>query len=256
MCSSEKGDDGEGERKKNFKFFGYIPISVIKMKIIYLGHSAFLIEGKVKVLIDPFITGNDKSPVKPDDIDCDVIAVTHGHGDHLGDAVFISKRKNVPVIAIYELAEYISSKGANGMGMNFGGTIDYKGVKITMVPALHSAGITESNFTHCGGLPAGFIIEMDGKKVYHAGDTGLFGDMKIIGEIYNIDVALLPVGGLFTMDPKLATIAAKWLKPKYVIPMHYNTWPPIQQEPEEMREELEKNGIKLVVLNPGESFEL
>ena len=123
-----------------------------------------------------------------------------------------------------------------------------------MVPALHSSGITESNFTHSGGVPAGFIIQMDGVTVYHAGDTGIFGDMKLIGEIYKPDVALLPVGGLFTMDTKLAVKAAELIKPKYVIPMHYNTWPPITANPEEMREPLENMGIKLVVLKPGESF--
>ncbi len=225
------------------------------MKITWLGHSAFVIEEGKKVLVDPFITGNELAPVKPDEVECDIIAVTHGHGDHLGDAIFIGKRKNVPIVAIYELAEYINSKGANAIGMNFGGTLDYEGVKLSMVPALHSSGITESNFNHDGGLPAGFVIEINGKKVYHAGDTGLFGDMKLIGEIYRPDVVLLPVGGLFTMDTKLATIAAKWIRPKYVIPMHYNTWPPIQANPEEMRDELEKEGIKLVVLKPGESFE-
>ena len=225
------------------------------MKITWLGHSAFVIEDGKKVLVDPFITGNDASPVKPDDVKCDLIAVTHGHGDHLGDAIFIGKRKNVPIVAIYELAEYINSKGANGIGMNFGGTLDYKGIKISMVPALHSSGISESKFSHDGGLPAGFVIELNGKKVYHAGDTGLFGDMKLIGGIYHPDVALLPVGGLFTMDTKLATIAAKWIRPKFVIPMHYSTWPPIKANPEEMREELEKEGIKLLVLKPGESFQ-
>ncbi|HHE75780.1 MAG TPA: metal-dependent hydrolase, partial [Candidatus Aciduliprofundum boonei] len=126
---------------------------------------------------------------------------------------------------------------------------------ISMVPALHSSGISESKFSHDGGLPAGFVIELNGKKVYHAGDTGLFGDMKLIGGIYHPDVALLPVGGLFTMDTKLATIAAKWIRPKFVIPMHYSTWPPIKANPEEMREELEKEGIKLLVLKPGESFQ-
>ncbi|OYT59262.1 metal-dependent hydrolase [Euryarchaeota archaeon ex4484_178] len=226
------------------------------MKVTWLGHSAFIIEeGGKKVLVDPFITGNEKAPVKPDDIECDLIAVTHGHGDHLGDAIFIGKRKNVPIVAIYELAQYISSKGANGVGMNFGGTYEYEGIKLSMVPALHSSGITESNFAHDGGLPAGFVIEINGKKVYHAGDTGLFGDMRLIGELYRPDVALLPVGGLFTMDTKLATIAAKWIKPKFVIPMHYNTWPPIEANPEEMREELKKEGIELIVLKPGESFE-
>ncbi|NPA74822.1 MAG: metal-dependent hydrolase [Euryarchaeota archaeon] len=225
------------------------------MKITWLGHSAFLIEDEKKVLVDPFITGNDMAPVKPDDVDCDIIAVTHGHGDHLGDAVFISKRKDVPVVAIYEVAEYVSSKGAKAVGMNFSGTYEHEGVRLTMVPALHSSGITESGFSVDGGLPAGFIIEMNGKKVYHAGDTGLFGDMKLIGEIYRPDVALLPIGGLFTMDTHLATIAARLIKPKYVIPMHYNTWPPITAKPDEMREDLKREGIELVVLNPGQSFE-
>ncbi len=223
------------------------------MKITWLGHSAFLIEGSKRVLIDPFITGNEKAPIKPDEIECDIIAVTHGHGDHLGDAVFISKRKNVPIVAIYELAEYIKTKGANSVGMNFSGTYEHEGVKITMVPALHSAGITEAEFGRSGGLPAGFIIEMDGKVIYHAGDTGLFGDMKLIGEIYNPDVALLPIGGLFTMDTSLAKIAAKWIHPRVVIPMHYDTWPPIKANPEEMKEDLEREGIELVILNPGES---
>ncbi len=226
------------------------------MKITWFGHSAFLLEGSKKVLVDPFITGNDNAPVKPDDIDCDLIAVTHGHGDHLGDAIFISKRQNVPIVAIYEVAEYINSKGASAVGMNFSGTYEHEGVKLTMVPALHSSGITESGFRHSGGLPAGFIIRMDNKTVYHAGDTGLFSDMKLIGELYEPDVALLPVGGLFTMDTELATIAARWLKPKVVIPMHYNTWPPITADPESMRPELDKEGIELVILKPGESYEL
>jgi len=226
------------------------------MKVTWLGHSAFLIEGSKKVLVDPFISGNSLAPVKPDELECDIIAVTHGHGDHLGDAIFISKRKNVPVVAIYELAEYINSKGANAVGMNFSGTYEHEGVKLTMVPALHSSGITESGFAHSGGLPAGFVIEMDGKRVYHAGDTGLFGDMKIIGEVYKPDIALLPIGGLFTMDTKLAVIAAKWIRPKVVIPMHYNTWPPIKANPEDMRAELEKEGIELAVLKPGQSYEI
>ena len=226
------------------------------MKITWLGHSAFLIEEEKRVLVDPFITGNDTAPVKPDDIECDIIAVTHGHGDHLGDAIFISKRKDVPVLAIYEIAEYISSKGAKAVGMNFGGTYEYGNLSISMVPALHSSGISEAGFTVDGGLPAGFVIQMNGQSVYHAGDTGLFGDMKIIGELYHPDVALLPVGGLFTMDTRLAAIAAKWLKPRVVIPMHYNTWPPIKAEPEEMRKSLDMDGIELVILKPGESFNI
>ncbi len=222
------------------------------MRIRYLGHSAFLIG---EVLVDPFITGNPLYPGKGYE-EAKVIAVTHGHGDHLGDAAKIAKEKGIPVVAIYEIAMYLSKKGVDVIGMNFGGTASVEGYNITMVPAVHSSGITEDDFTHSGGQAAGYIISKDGKSVYHAGDTMIFGDMKLIGDLFKIDVALLPIGGFYTMDTKQAVLAAKMLRPKYVIPMHYNTWPPIQANPEDMRPALKEEGIELIVLKPGEEFNL
>ncbi len=209
------------------------------LKITWLGHSAFLIEREERILIDPFLTDNPLAPIKPEDVECDVICVTHGHGDHLGDAVPIAKRLGVPVIAIYELAQYISGKGAEAIGMNFGGTLHREKSSITMVPAVHSSGITESGFSVSGGSPGGFVISIGGRTIYHAGDTALFSDMKLIGELYGPEIAMLPIGDLYTMSPHTASIAAEWLGAKTVIPMHYNTWPPIEQDPEAFERMLE-----------------
>lgn len=220
------------------------------LKITWLGHSAFLIEGGERILVDPFITDNPLAPIKPEDVECDVICVTHGHGDHLGDAIPIAKRLGVPVVAIYELAQYIGSRDADAVGMNFGGTVHREKCSITMVPAIHSSGITEAGFSVSGGLPGGFVISMDGHTIYHAGDTSLFSDMKLIGELHKPDIAMLPIGDLYTMNPYTASIAAEWLGAKTIIPMHYNTWPPIKQNPEDLRRMLEgKADVK--VLTPG-----
>lgn len=223
----------------------------MSLKITWLGHSAFLLEGEERMLIDPFITGNPAAPVGPEDIDCDVICVTHGHGDHLGDAIPIAKRLGVPVVAIYEIAQYVSGRGAEAIGMNFGGTLHREKSGITMVPAVHSSGITESGFSADGGVPAGFVISTGGHTVYHAGDTALFSDMKLIGELYKPDIAMLPIGDLYTMNPQTAAMAARWLGAKTVIPMHYNTWPPIEQDPGELKRLLE--GVaNVMILTPGQ----
>lgn len=223
------------------------------MKITWYGHSAFIIEDKNKILIDPFIDGNPNAPVKKEDIKTDLILVTHGHGDHLGNTVEIAKNNGAKVVAIYELAEYLSSKGVDAIGMNYSGTFNFNGIDITMVYALHSAGITEDNFQHSGGLPCGFIIR-GSKTVYHAGDTGIFGDMQLIGKLYKPEISLLPIGGFFTMGIKEATYAAKFLKTEYVIPMHYNTFDVIKQNPEELRKNL-KGIAEVIILKPGETIE-
>jgi len=227
----------------------------MSMKITWLSHSAFLIEGSERILIDPFLSNNPLAPVKPEDVECDLICVTHGHGDHLGDAIPIGKRLGVPVVAIYELAQYISGRGAEAVGMNFGGTLKREKSSITMVPAVHSSGITETGFKVDGGLPGGFVIAMDGHTIYHAGDTALFSDMKLIGELHKPEVAMLPIGDLYTMNPYTASIAAEWLGAKTIIPMHYNTWPPIKQDPGDLRRMLEgKADVK--ALRPGEPLVL
>jgi len=225
------------------------------MKITWLGHAAFLLEGSKKVLIDPFLNGNPMAPVKPDELDVDYILVTHGHGNHLGDAVEISKRCKAPIVCIYELSVLLSRKGAETIGMNIGGTAKLEGVEITMVKAVHSADVVENEIISAGG-PVGFVVNMDGVSVYHAGDTDVFMDMQLIGELYRPKVALLPIGDFYTMGIKGALKAIELIKPEIVIPMHYNTFPPIKQNPEEFKEKAEKLGVKVVILKPGESFEV
>ncbi len=227
------------------------------VKITWLGHAAFLVEGSKTVLIDPFITGNPASPVKPQDLKPDVIAVTHGHGDHVGDAVEIAKANNCPVVCIHELSRILADAGVETAGMNIGGTAVVNDVAFTMTPALHSADVEAGGKIISAGCAAGFVVGLDGVKIYHAGDTGVFYDMKLIGELYEPDVALLPVGDWYTMGPKEAAKAVELIKPKVAIPMHYGTFPVISGSPEEFSRLVEERcpEVKVVVLKPGESFE-
>ena len=225
------------------------------MKIRWLGHSCFLLTGKDKVLVDPFLTGNEAAPVKPTEIECDIICVTHGHGDHLGDAVEIGKRTGAPIVAIFEIASHVG-QWTEAFGMNKGGTTKIKNTSIKMVNAIHSSGIPTAEFKHSGGEAAAFIIDTE-KKVYHAGDTALFSDMKVIGEVDKPHVALLPIGDLYTMGPEEAAIAASWINAKFVMPMHYNTWPKVQQDPKEFKKLVEeKCGSKVEVLEIGGEVEV
>lgn len=225
------------------------------MKLTWLGHACFLLEGSKRVLIDPFITGNPLSPVKASEVKADVILVTHGHGDHLGDTVEIAKRNNAVVICIHELSRVLLKRDVEVMGMNIGGTLYSMGLRVTMVPALHSADFEdEKGDIISTGSPVGFVVEMDGVKVYHAGDTGLFYDMKLIGELYEPDIFLVPIGDLYTMGIREAVKAVELVRPKVAIPMHYNTFPLIEKNPEEFKREAEKF-CKVVILKPGESYE-
>ncbi len=204
------------------------------MKLTWLSHAAFLLEGRKKILIDPFLTGNPKTLLGPEDIECDIICITHGHGDHLGDAIEISQRNKAPIVAIHEIANFAVRNDCEAVGMNLGGSVNLSGTKITMVQAWHSSGIDAAQFGFSGGDPAGFIIDNQ-KIVYHAGDTCLFSDMKLIGELYNPEIALLPIGDRFTMNPEHAARATSWIKPDTVIPMHYNTFPLVEQDPQEFK---------------------
>lgn len=227
------------------------------LKIIWLGHAAFEMTGRKHVLIDPFITGNPVAPKKIGELKPEIIAVTHGHADHFGDTVAIAKRSKAMVVANHEIACYLETKGIEAQGMNFGGSIDLgRGVKITMVPAWHSSGIEEANYGFSGGNACGYVIE-DEVKIYDAGDTALFSDMKLIEELHHPEIVLLPIGDRFTMNPQTAAIAAGWLRPEVVIPMHYNTFPPVAQDPKKFAELVRGKSpkTKVVILKPGEVFE-
>jgi len=229
------------------------------MKITWLGHAAFLLEGSTKVLIDPFITGNPLSPVKPDELKIDYIVVTHGHGDHLGDAVDIAKKNDAPVICIHELSRFLAKKDVETIGMNIGGTVRTGNLSVTMVPAWHSADIEdEEGNIISAGMSAGVVISMDNVKVYHTGDTDVFLDMQLIGEMHSPDIMLVPIGDVYTTGIVGAVKAIELVKPKIAIPMHYNTFPLIEKDPKDFKRAVEAKGldVEVVILKPGESFEI
>jgi len=217
------------------------------MKITWLGHSAIKIEGSKIVFIDPFLAGNPTAPIKPEEIDkADIVVVTHYHSDHLGDAFSICKKTGATLVSIHEVAVEAEKEGIKAEGMNIGGTVEVNGVKIHMVIAWHSA--EKGNAT-------GVVVEMDGKKIYHAGDTGLTYDMKLIGEFFEPDLSFLPIGDRYTMGIPSAVKAVELIKSKVVIPIHYNTFPIIQTNPEEFKARV-GNKAEVVILKPGESYNL
>ena len=226
------------------------------MKVSYHGHSVVKIatNGKI-IIIDPFINGNPLTDLKMEDVNVDVIIVTHGHGDHLGDTVELAKRNNSLVIANFELATYLSWKGLHTHGMSIGGAFEFDFGKVKLTPAFHGTGlITQNKEIIYLGMPAGVLLMAEGKTIYHAGDTGLFSDLKLIGDRHDIDLAFLPIGDNFTMGPEDAAIAAQFLKAKRVVPIHYNTFPPIKQDPNRFVELLNEN--QGLVLKPGEEIEV
>ncbi|NJE25521.1 metal-dependent hydrolase [Thermococcus sp. MV5] len=224
------------------------------VRIRFLGHAAFEIEGEgKKILIDPFLTGNPTAAAKPEEFEkVDLILVTHAHGDHVGDSVKIAQRTGAKIVAMYDIANYLveGNAGITTIGMNYGPT-KVDGVKLVQVPAWHSS----SDGKYSIGNACGYIVEFEGVKIYHAGDTYVFKDMELFAELYGIDVALLPIGGHFTMGPKEAAKAVELLRPKYVIPMHYRTFPPIAKTPEEFKD-LVGDKAQVIILKPGEVFEL
>jgi len=232
-----------------------------EVKITYLGHAAFkLVSPKgVVIYVDPFLSGNPKTPPELKAVEkADLILVTHGHGDHVGDTLAIAEKTNARIVAIPELGRYLTRKGAkNVTGMNKGGTFTSHGVAITMVHALHSSSVTEGDQVIYTGEPAGFVIRFEnGFTLYHAGDTGVFGDMKIIGEIYKPELSILPIGSHFTMDPREAAYGAKLLGSKYVIPIHYGTFPVLTGTVEDFQKWMkELPQTKVLVVKPGETVQ-
>lgn len=226
------------------------------MKVSYHGHAVVQIQSKGKnIIIDPFITGNGFTDLKPKDVKADVIILTHGHGDHVGDTLEIAKRNGSLVIGSAEIASYFSWQGIQTHGMNIGGSFSFDFGKIKFTQAFHSSGyITDRGEIIYLGMPMGVLFMNEGKTIYHAGDTSLFTDMQLIGERHPIDVAFLPIGDNFTMGPEDAAYAATLLKAKTVVPIHYNTFPQIRQDPTEFIRLLERgNGL---IMQPGEELEI
>ncbi len=222
--------------------------------INYIGHSGFYIAaGDAGVLIDPFITHNPSAVwlIKYENVRD--ILLTHGHSDHLGDAIQISREHGVPLTAVFELARYCSDNGANASGVNIGARVAINGGFAKFFPAFHSSSTPEGEYA---GMPASIMLELNGVRVYHAGDNCLNMEMKVIGETMPPDIALLPIGDTFTMGIDDAIVAAKWLGAKTVIPMHYNTFPAIVADEEEFKCKAEDAGLKCVILTPGDSIEL
>jgi L-ascorbate metabolism protein UlaG (beta-lactamase superfamily) len=220
------------------------------MKITRLGHAAVLLEGSKTVLIDPFLTDNPLASCTVKDLPkIDYVLITHDHYDHFGvDALEVAKRDNATLIAVFEVTMRpdVTEASITTVGANIGGTYRADGVWFGLTPAVHSAS---------AGSPSGFVIHMDGQTVYHAGDTALFGDMQLIPTLWGkLDVALLPIGGHFTMDTDAAARAIELLKPTVTIPIHYNTWPPIKADPEALTHKVGHHS-QIRVLNPGQSYD-
>ncbi len=228
-------------------------------RITWLGHATVLVQTAkgANILIDPFISQNPKYPARyvlPDKID--YILLTHGHGDHISDAVPVAQKHGSTVVAIYELASYIAGKGvANTIGINLGGTVQLGDAAATMVEAKHSAAAQDEQGTHYVGVAAGYVLTIaDGPVLYHSGDTNVFGDMKLIAELYHPEVAMVPIGGYYTMGPKEAALAVRLLKPKMVLPLHYGTFPPLKGTPEELAALIEDSAVEVVNWTPGKAI--
>lgn len=220
------------------------------MNLKYYGHSCWSVEHQGTVLFfDPFFNGNTLNPgVKPEEIRADYILVSHAHGDHLGDTVLIAKNSDALVITTAEVAHLVSENDCKAHAMHIGGKYNFDFGYVRITPAFHGSGVP-------GGHACGFIVNFFGKIIYFAGDTSLFGDMQLLGELEAIDYALLPIGSNYTMGPEDAAVAAKLLRAKHVIPMHYNTWPVIAQDPYLYKKDvMDKGYADVIVVDPGQEL--
>lgn len=232
------------------------------MKIQWLGHAAFIVEDSDRVLLDPFITGNpaaERAAVRAADIKCDMVCVTHAHSDHYGDAVKIAKSNRAPLVGIFEVVQRAISEGLPsdlGIGMNIGGSVKVKNTMVHMTNAIHSSCFVSGGKVEAGGEPAGYVIE-GSSRVYHAGDTAVFSDMALVREFLEPEIALLPIGDHFTMGPPSAAKAVELLGVRKVVPMHYNTFPMIKQDPAAFRQRVESKGMaKVHIMEPGHAQQL
>ncbi len=218
------------------------------IELTFLGHAGFLLEsGQTAVAIDPFLTGNPVAKHKPSDIRCQHIVLTHGHADHLGDTVAIAKSNDATVYAAFEICDYVSKQGvAHTQPANPGGKVTTDFGYVVFTQAFHSSSY-EGQYM---GMPCGVIVNLGGVTVYHCGDTALFGDMKLIGEIYKPEIACIPVGDRFTMGPELGAKAAELIRPKVAIPIHYGTWPLLTSD----ISAFQPAGVEVKILEPGERW--
>jgi L-ascorbate metabolism protein UlaG (beta-lactamase superfamily) len=234
-------------------------INLDGIKITWLGHATFRIEtpgGKI-LLIDPWVMGNPKCPDDQKTFEkIDVMLCTHGHGDHIGDAVALARKHNPVVVGIYELCLWMQKKGAKQIApMNKGGSQTVGDVRVTMVHANHSAGIEDEGEVIYGADPCGYVIQFENNfRIYHAGDTNVFGDMSIIHDLYAPDLALIPIGDLYTMGPREASYACRLLRPKAVIPMHFGTFPQLTGTPAEFTKLVSEMGLEVIHTEPGKTL--
>jgi L-ascorbate metabolism protein UlaG (beta-lactamase superfamily) len=226
------------------------------MKITFYGHSCFLVEtSHHRLLIDPYLTGNTDAPLAAKDVSCDYVLITHGHEDHTCDALAIAKANDATLIANYEIAEYFGAQGAKVHGLNPGGAATFPFGRVKLTLAHHTSSLNAGLAPIYMGVACGLLVEADGKRLYHAGDTALFLDMQLIGR-GGLDAALVPIGDNYTMGPADAIDALDLLKPKVTVPMHFNTWPVIAQDADAFAAQAGARGHRVVVLKPGESLTL
>jgi L-ascorbate metabolism protein UlaG (beta-lactamase superfamily) len=227
------------------------------LSITWFGHATFLLTtpGGKRIVFDPWLNGNPRAPAGAKIDKADVICVTHGHSDHSGDVVTVARATGAPVVAVFELANWFQGKGLKDViGMGVGGTVDVKGLKISMTAAVHTSSIEEDGQVHYVGLAAGFVVRMeDHRAVYFAGDTALFGDMRLIRDLYAPEIAFLPIGDHYTMDPVAAAKACEMLGVRQVVPMHYGTFPALTGSPDALKKLVEPMGVDVLVLKPGET---
>jgi len=225
------------------------------LSITWFGHATFVVTtpaGK-RIVFDPWLTGNPKAPADAKIDKADVICVTHGHSDHTGDVLTVARGTGAPVVAVFELANYFQSKGVKDVvPMGSGGTADVKGLKISLTDAHHTSSIDDGKVYV--GTACGFVVRLeDGRAIYFAGDTALFGDMRLIKDLYAPEIAFLPIGDHFTMGPAAAAKAAEFLGVRQIVPMHYGTFPMLTGTPDELKRLVEPRGVDVLVLKPGET---